>query len=145
MPYMDRAKGSLTHGGSAGPARPAEAGEGDRFAADREAVAGLEARAGGGIAREVDIFDRAAARAAEVGMIVRDGFVHRRTLTRNIEFEDVPEIVQPSEPPVDGGETDPRTQLPSPFEHILSRRMATRAVLIDDVENHTIIGRELGG
>jgi hypothetical protein len=105
----------------------------------------FQLRPRGGVAGVVDVGYRPATRATEVGVSLGRRLVHRRTFARDVEFEDVPELVKPGQTPVYRRETNPRPQFAGPYEDLLSRRMATRAVLIDDVEDHTIIGWELGG
>jgi hypothetical protein len=108
-------------------------------------VARLELGPRGRIESVVDVGDGPAVRTTEVGVGFGRGLVHRRSLTRDVEFEDVPELVEPGQTAVNRRETDPRPQLAGPHEDLLSRRMTPRAVLFDDVEDHAIIGRELGG
>ena len=53
------------------------------------------------------------------GVSVGGGLVHRRTLTRDIEFEHIAELVQPRETAVNRREADPGTELARPLEHVL--------------------------
>ncbi len=97
------------------------------------------------VERVVDVFDGAAGGAAEVGVVAGGRLVHRRTFTRDVEFEDMPEFLEPGQTAMNRRKPDARLPLAGPHENVLRRRVTTRPELVDDVEDHAIVGREFGG
>ena len=130
---------------SAQRARTAKTAERDRLVADREAVARFQRGAGACVAGVVHIGDGAAGVAAKMRVGFGDRFVEGRAFARDVEFEHVPEFVQPREPAMDRGEADAGTQFAGSHVDILGAGMAARAVLVYNVQDQAIIAREPGG